>query len=140
MIINFFRFLLIKILSKLVAKYAVFSTIATVDLHYNFDLGRWEFDDLSRGIKGEEFHEGIGRMIDSLLDKYVDIPITQFRLSFSHAPFVDYQARLDWIKQEDFGNWYKMNDIEGWLCPVLYQYFQTPPKHIYVKIDAKEIR
>ena len=40
------------------------------------------------------------------------------------------------------GNWYRLNDgpagkraNEGWLCPALFQYFNSAPDRIYVKAE-----
>lgn len=134
---NFLRFLLIKWLSKLLAPYATLSTIATVDLYYDGLNKRWVFDDASRNIKAEGFSEGIGKMIDILVECATFSAEDGCRLSFSSVPFGDYQAHLFWVKNEDFGNWYIWNGILGWLCPVLNQYFAVAPAHIYVKIEAK---
>ena len=100
--------------------------------------GTWVFDDESVGLNKEPFVAGIPEMIDNLVQ---DIPNARsgFRLLFSSNPFPDYQVKLERVKEEYEGYWYKMEgqSVEGWLCPALFKYFETAPKTIYVKAELK---
>lgn len=60
-------------------------------------------------------------------------------ITFSDAEFKGYQDKLQWAHASSNGNWYKLksNGMEGWLCPMLLHYFETPPKEIYVSIIEK---
>ena len=37
------------------------------------------------------------------------------------------------------GNWYDSPDldIEGWLCPALFKYFEVAPERIYAQFKAR---
>ena len=78
-------------------------------------------------------------MIDELVS---DIPDARdgFRMTFSAAPFPDFQRELEWLRPEFDGHWYRSLDpeMEGWLCPALFKYFEEPPEKLYVRADALE--
>ncbi len=69
-----------------------------------------------------------------------DIPHTNegFRLLFSASPFPKHQAELIWLKEEYRGNWYRwqQKNLEGWLCPALFKYFNEAPKTVYFKAES----
>jgi len=98
--------------------------------------GFWVFDDESAGLCKEPFVCGVPEMIDDLVE---EIPNARsgFRLLFSSAPFPGYQRELTWVREEYEGNWYKLESqqIEGWLCPALFRYFESAPERLYVKAD-----
>ena len=79
---------------------------------------------------------------DSIIDILTeDIPnaASGFKLVFSRQPFPGFSARFAWSRAEHGGNWYLWpeREIEGWLCPALFKYFETAPKEIYVKASPK---
>lgn len=94
----------------------------------------WVFDDASKGLDKEPFVQGIPDMIDVLIK---DIPNARagFVLLFSSQPFAGYQAELALVREEYGGHWYKPKgyDVEGWLCPALFKYFDAPPESLYIK-------
>ncbi len=98
-------------------------------------LGMWVFDDPRAGLVQEPFVSGADTMIDRVVS---DIPNAEdgFILVFSADAFPGHQFRLDWRRTESGGNWYFSPDfdIEGWLCPALFKYFDEAPKHIYVQV------
>jgi hypothetical protein len=98
--------------------------------------GTWVFDDAERGLDKEPFVEGIPQMIDDLVQ---DIPGARegFRLLFSTAPFPGFQRRVEWVREDMEGNWYRSDDppMEGWLCPALFKFFETAPQEIFVKAE-----
>lgn len=100
--------------------------------------GMWVFDDPRVGLVREPFVSGIDKMIDLLVK---DIPNAQkgFRLIFSERPFPGYEVKLDWCREEFGGNWYWSDkyQMEGWLCPALFKYFETAPKELYGKAEPK---
>jgi hypothetical protein len=95
--------------------------------------GMWVFDDPRVGLVQEPF--GADAMIDRVV---ADLPDAEhgFTLIFSGTPFPGHQYRLDWRRGEGGGNWYYATqfDMEGWLCPALFKYFQEVPKQLYVQI------
>jgi hypothetical protein len=47
---------------------------------------------------------------------------------------------LQWSRADPVeGHWYREESggAEGWLCPALFCYFQTPPPRIFVRVDSK---
>jgi len=102
--------------------------------------GMWVFDDEKVGLVQEPFVSGADDIIDKLVS---NIPSANkgFSLVFSANPFPGHQAEFDWQREDSGGNWYyiKNLDMEGWLCPALFKYFQEAPKSIYVQCKAKVI-
>jgi hypothetical protein len=75
-------------------------------------------------------------MIDVLV---ADIPDAEegFRLTFSSRQFPEYQKKLDWVRGDMDGNYYKIDDppMEGWICPAMFKYYDKPPAELYVKAE-----
>jgi hypothetical protein len=98
--------------------------------------GTWVFDDPSAGLKREPFVAGVPEMIDVLVK---DVYKSQegFRLLFSANPFPGYQKKLTWLRGDQGGNYYKMDDppMEGWICPAMFRYYKTAPPNLYVKAE-----
>lgn len=98
--------------------------------------GTWVFDDPDRDLDKEPFVMGIPTMIDDLVE---DIPNARegFRLLFSTAAFPGFQRRLEWVREDMEGNWYRADEppMEGWLCPALFKFFETAPQEIFVKAE-----
>lgn len=96
--------------------------------------GEWVFDDPLTGLVREAFISGIDIMMDRLTE---DIPAAHcgFTLLFAATPFPGYQVRLEWLRSEHGGNWYRCQSFEmdGWLCPALFKYFDNAPAEIYVQ-------
>lgn len=97
----------------------------------------WVFDDPATGLVQEPFVAGVPVMIDDLV---ADIPDARsgFRLLFSALPFPGYQRKLEWVREEMGGNWYRSEEppMEGWLCPALFRYFESAPAELYVRAEA----
>lgn len=100
--------------------------------------GLWVFDDARVGLIREPFVAGADTVIDRMV---VNIPDAEagFTLIFSANPFPGYQARFEWRREEMGGNWYYSPDLdmEGWLCPALFRYFETAPPKLYAQFKAK---
>ena len=98
-----------------------------------FKTHTWVFNDERTGLVEEPFVLGIETMIDIMVK---DIANAEhgFNLIFSSAPFPKYQLKLDWLREEDGGNWYFSSELsmEGWLCPALLLYFDTAPENIFI--------
>ena len=100
--------------------------------------GLWVFDDPAVGLVREPFVSGIDTMIDRLV---AAIPAADrgFRLLFSPTPFPGHTVTLEWRRGEFGGNWYfcPQFDLEGWLCPALFQYFDAAPPELYARAEPK---
>ena len=98
--------------------------------------GSWVFDDPSVGLNKEPFIAGIDTMIDCLV---ADIPNAEkgFRAFFSAHAFPGHEVKLEKRRSESGGTWYYCSQyqMEGWLCPALFKYFETAPQEIYVKAE-----
>ncbi len=102
--------------------------------------GLWVFDDAKVGLVQEPFVSGADVIIDRLT-AHIPGADKGFRLMFSAAPFPGATTTFEWRRQDLSGNWYYSRDldIEGWLCPALFKYFETAPKMIYAKVEAKAV-
>jgi len=56
---------------------------------------------------------------------------------FSDAPFTGHQFVLEWLEERDGGNVYGWEGLSGWLCPALFDYFATAPRHIHLQLREK---
>jgi hypothetical protein len=92
----------------------------------------WVFDDDMVGLINEPFICGVPEMIDILVKDIFKAEFG-FKLIFSKTNFPDSQAELTWLREEGGGHWYRWEkyDLEGWLCPALFQYFVEAPPTIY---------
>jgi len=100
--------------------------------------GMWVFDDPAVGLVREPFIAGIDTMIERLVASIPDAD-TGFRLLFSAAPFPGSTVELHWRREEMGGNWYycPQFDMEGWLCPALFKYFDPAPTKLYARAEPK---
>ena len=82
---------------------------------------------------------GIPEMIDDLVR---DIPNARqgFRILFSASRFPGFQRRLEWVREEMNGNWYRADEPsgDGWLCPALFKYFERAPQELFVRAEPIE--
>jgi hypothetical protein len=96
--------------------------------------GLWMFDDPRVGLIQEPFVSGADKIIDEAV---AGIPNAEsgFTLLFSAMPFPGYQIEFEWCRAELSGNWYSSAALgmEGWLCPALLKYFESPPPKIYAQ-------
>jgi hypothetical protein len=97
----------------------------------------WVFDDERVGLVQEPFVSGVPEMLDHLVTEIPDAR-KGFRLLFSSGPFPGVQRKLEWVREEFGGNWYRSDQppMEGWLCPALFRYFESAPAELYVKAEA----
>lgn len=77
-----------------------------------------------------------------IIDRMVSgIPNAQsgFDLVFSSTPFPGYHAELERIHEEYGGYWYRLVglDMEGWLCPAFFKYFDEAPLRIYAQFKPR---
>lgn len=104
--------------------------------------GIWAFDDKAKGLEGEPFLAGIPEIIAAITAREaISEPEDGFTLIFSGSPFPGHQAVLRFVSSDGpgQGNWYLVDgaNLEGWLCPALFCYFDEAPKTIYVQ--AKDL-
>jgi hypothetical protein len=100
--------------------------------------GLWVFDDEKVGLLQEPFVSGADAVIDRMV---ADIPDAAegFTLIFSDRPFPGYQGEFHWRREEFGGHWYYSPalDMEGWLCPALFKYFDLAPERLYAQFKPK---
>lgn len=102
--------------------------------------GIWVFDDERVGLDKEAFVSGADVMIDRAVAEIRD-PENGFVLLFSADEFPGYTLKLVWQRPGvGGGNWYRSEalDLEGWLCPALFRYFDTAPACLYVQVKDRE--
>jgi hypothetical protein len=112
---------------------------AIIAIHpYKAD-GLWVFDDPGVGLRREPFVSGADLIIDRLAASLPDAE-RGFTLIFSAQPFPGFQQEFQWRRAEMGGNWYYSPtlDMEGWLCPALFKYFDAAPPRIYAQFKARE--
>ena len=100
--------------------------------------GVWVFDDATKGVVREPFISGADKILD-VLAEHIPNAADGFKIIFSAKPFPGYTTRFVWTRAEYGGNWYRWPEqqMEGWLCPALLKYFESPPKEIFVQVSAK---
>jgi hypothetical protein len=101
--------------------------------------GVWMFDDPRVGLEREPFVDGA----DEVLDRMVrGIPNAEAGVTtiFSAQPFPGCQHEFQLRREEHGGNWYYSAeyDMEGWLCPALFHYFDEAPQRLFVQVKAKD--
>jgi hypothetical protein len=104
---------------------------------YRFE-GLWVFDDARAGLVQEPSVSGADLIIDRLVENIPDAP-SGFTMLFSASPFPGYQAQFDWVRPDLSGNWYACAQLqmEGWLCPALFKYFDAAPKQLFVQCKPR---
>lgn len=105
----------------------------------------WVFDDVPKGLINEGLVSGTDKILDRIAARFPNGE-NGFSLTFSDEPFDGHELTFEWLKSGEgdglaegvTGNWYHepKTGFEGWLCPALFKYFNTAPKHIYVKAEA----
>ena len=110
------------------------NVIAPYRLH-----GMWVFDDPARGLVQEPFVGGADTMIDKIVGGLRDAA-NGFVMVFSSGDFPGSQYELDWRRPDGTGNVYHsaVLDAEGWLCPALLKYFETPPPKLFVSVRERD--
>ena len=100
--------------------------------------GMWVFDDERVGLVKEPFISGADTIIDRMVEHIADAE-KGFNLVFSDRPFPGYDAKFQWRREEFEGNWYYSQDLdmEGWLCPALFKYFEAAPKELFAQFKPK---
>lgn len=96
------------------------------------------FDDADAGLVQEQFVAGADSVIDCMVRSIPDAA-DGFTLIASERPFPGHQLELERRREENDGNSYCASDLEmeGWLCPALFKYFQTAPHRTYAQFKRK---
>jgi hypothetical protein len=114
--------------------------------------GCWVYDDPEHDRIAEALVLGASEIVDMLQIRHLPHRFSdrgrelrqRIRVEFSDAPFSD-AIRLDHVRSETLpapvpgtagmdGDWYRMGDHEGWLCPALLDFFPEPPAALYVRL------
>ncbi len=99
--------------------------------------GMWVFDDANVGLVRELFVGGADTMID-VATAHIPNASKGFVAVFSAGYFPDAKIVLEWVREEGGGNVYRWaeKDMEGWLCPALFKYFEKTPPQLYIQVKA----
>jgi hypothetical protein len=101
-------------------------------------LDMWVFDDARFGLVQEPFVSGTDTLIEHAV---ATLPGAEngFIMLFSATAFPGYQILLEWRRSDMGGNWYYERELnlEGWLCPALYKYFDEAPRQLFLQVRAK---
>ena len=100
--------------------------------------GVWVFDDARVGLVQEPFVSGADTVIDRMVE-HIPNATDGVTLLFSANPFPSAQYQFSWLREESGGNWYHSPtfNLDGWLCPALFKYFDAAPDRIFVQAKAK---
>jgi len=103
--------------------------------------GVWVFDDPKVGLVQEPFVAGADVILDRMAEKVAD-SASAVTVLFSTTPFPGYQFELAWRREEHGGNWYYSSDfeLEGWLCPALFKYFDRAPERIFAQVKPRHVQ
>lgn len=101
-------------------------------------LGLWVFDDEKVGLIQEPFVSGADDIIDKCVAN-IEGADKGFILLFSASPFPGHNAKFEWRRTENGGNWYFVRELnmEGWLCPALFKYFDKASPTLYAQFKKK---
>ena len=106
----------------------------TIIKPYRYE-GQWVFDDASVDLLREPFIAGADTLIDvAIAEKDIKKADKGFLLLFSASRFPGADHELVWQRKEMDGDVYRLGELEGWLCPALLKYFNTPPARIWVQV------
>lgn len=101
--------------------------------------GMWVFDDPGVGLLREPFVSGADVVIDRMVESIPDAA-SGFNLIFSASAFPGHELRLERGKEDAGGYWYRSPELEleGWLCPALFKYFEEAPEFLYAQFMASD--
>ena len=101
--------------------------------------GMWVFDDENTGLVREPFVSGADDIIDLMVEQ-IEGSEAGFALTFSELPFPGHDLELIRQHEEGGGWWYHspVLDMDGWLCPALFLYYDEAPMRLYASFDSAE--
>ena len=102
--------------------------------------GFWVFDDERVDLYQEPFVSGADTIIDEMTYGLENAE-HGFRLTFSNKKFPGSMFTFEWVREENDGNWYYAPEfeLEGWLCPAMFMYFEEAPHFLYARVDAMPV-
>ena len=104
--------------------------------------GTWVFDDERVGLEREPFVAEVPEIIDRVVQRAgLDLGQSRrdgIRLLFSADPFPGSQEEASRVRPEAGGWWYRTAEpeLDGWLCPALFHYFDEAPERLFVRAEA----
>ena len=104
--------------------------------------GTWRFDDDRFGLEREPFVEGAPEIITRVVERAgLDLELARrdgIRLLFSADPFPGSQEEAARIRPDRGGWWYRTvePELDGWLCPERFNYFDEAPERLFVRAEA----
>ncbi|MFN9850585.1 MAG: DUF6717 family protein [Planctomycetota bacterium] len=114
--------------------------IQTIHPYKHSDLG-WVFDDPAKGLDKEGLVLGIDTLLDQICERFQLNPVAGFDVEFSDEPIDNPAVVLQKLEEiegqpEVHGTNYldEASRTQGWLCPNLLKYFESPPNRIYCRI------
>ena len=89
----------------------------------------WFMDDVAKEIVMEPLILGMPEIIEHIVGK----DIHRFTANFSHSTSGDQQVLVRREPEND-SYWYELKgtSMRGWLCPVLFCYFEEAPPNVYI--------
>ncbi len=92
------------------------------------------FDDDNTNLVREPFVEGADDIIDVMASQ-IEGAEEGFALTFSAQQFPGSMLELLRTREEFGGWWYRSEalDMDGWLCPALFLYFEEAPEKLFCK-------
>ena len=109
----------------------------TLVLRWEHDT--WIYDDAEVGVFGEPFVLGADTMLTALRELHVGPGREPFRIVFSATPFPG-ALEATRLEEDTNGVWYRAllgeQELTGWLCGHLYDYFADAPPSIWVCAEA----
>jgi len=98
--------------------------------------GIWVFDNPARNLDKEAFVQGADKILD-YISKDIAGAADGFMLTFSPFPVKGSKFVVSFLKAEFGGSWYQLEgtDIQGWLCPALFKFFDTAPAKLFLTVE-----
>jgi len=101
----------------------------------------WVFDDERFDLEREPFVDGAPEIITRAVERAgLDLEVARrdgIRLIFSANPFPGFLEEASRIRPDSGGWWYRTGEpeLDGWLCPQLFNYFDEAPEQLFVKVE-----
>jgi len=96
--------------------------------------GCWVYDDAHFGRVAEPLVLGASEVLDTIILLDTGAPTREpVQAVFSAQEFPG-AHRGDWVREDSGGNWYALGGEEAWLCPALFDYFDSAPSSLWVKV------
>ena len=105
-----------------------------------WSAGCWMYDDREHGRFREPLVRGASEAVDALRQMDgLGSGRTPFQVLFSASEFPG-AHRARWLREESGGNWYVFEgQYEGWLCPALFDFFDSAPQDLWVGASGERV-